>query len=88
MFTRLRDGTVIPFMAQLVHSVFDIPDTLWNYFEKPIMKYTWDETYEDAWEEDELPEFETGDLPPEHPQERKDLEFSESDLVRRASGAS
>lgn len=82
MFTRLRDGTVIPFMSQTVYSAFDSPDSTWNYFERPITKYTWDETYDDAWEEEE-PEFEEGELPPA--EQDLDPTFTESDFMRRAS---
>lgn len=88
MFTRLRDGTVVPVMSQVVYNIFDAPDTLFNYFEKPICKFTWDETYDEAWEAEE-PEFEEGELPPAVEEKPlRDPSFSELDLVRRASGGS
>lgn len=89
MFTRLRDGTVIPVMGQMIHAVYDKPDTLFNYFERPVVKYTWDETYDDAWEdEEEGPEYEDQpDLPPyEGPIETMDPALAELELIRRTTG--
>lgn len=86
MFTRLRDGTVIPVMGQMIHAVYDNPDTLFNYFERPVVKYTWDETYDDAWEdEEEGPEYDEGVLP-EAPIETMDPAMAELELIRRTTG--
>lgn len=85
MFTRLRDGTVVPFMSQLPQSAFDAPDTVWNYFERQTIKYTWDETYDDAWEEEE-PEFEEGELPDSSKEgEKEERKLSDTDLWVKAS---
>eukprot|EP00389_Voromonas_pontica_P010394 GDKH01015802.1.p1 GENE.GDKH01015802.1~~GDKH01015802.1.p1 ORF type:complete len:163 (+),score=14.94 GDKH01015802.1:151-639(+) len=51
MHTRLRDGTVIPYMNFELTWMNDVPVPEHTYVEKPIIKYTWDETYDDAWED-------------------------------------
>lgn len=86
MFTRLRDGTVIPMTSSAIYGIVDIPQSVFNGFEKPIVKCTWDETYDDAWEEEE-PEFEEGDLPPLPEEETSDPLFTEKDLMKKASSA-
>ncbi|CEM09173.1 unnamed protein product [Vitrella brassicaformis CCMP3155] len=55
MQTRLRDGTVIPAMGFYMDHIVDRPAPLHNFVEKPVLKYTWDETYDEAWEDVEGP---------------------------------
>ncbi len=51
MHTRLRDGTVIPFTAMYLDQMIDYPIPLHVFVEQPLLKYTWDETYEDAYDD-------------------------------------
>lgn len=87
MFTRIRDGTVIPVMCQTIYSVQDSPFSSFQKYERMVEKFTWDETYDDAWEEEE-PEFEEGALPPaEEIEITSDMTaLTEDDLARRATG--
>ena len=51
MHTRLRDGTVIPYTAMYLDMMIDYPIPLHVFVESPLLKYTWDETYEDAYDD-------------------------------------
>jgi hypothetical protein len=51
MHTRLRDGTVIPFTSMYLDQMIDYPIPLHVFVEQPLLKYTWDETYEDAYDD-------------------------------------
>ena len=51
MHTRLRDGTVIPFTSMYLDQMIDYPIPLHVFVETPLLKYTWDETYEDAYDD-------------------------------------
>ena len=51
MHTRLRDGTVIPFTAMYLDTMIDYPIPLHVFVEQPLLKYTWDETYEEAYDD-------------------------------------
>ena len=51
MHTRLRDGTVIPFTSMYLDQMIDYPIPLHVFVESPLLKYTWDETYEDAYDD-------------------------------------
>eukprot|EP00916_Digyalum_oweni_P023035 GHVL01038264.1.p1 GENE.GHVL01038264.1~~GHVL01038264.1.p1 ORF type:complete len:137 (-),score=29.97 GHVL01038264.1:51-461(-) len=52
MHTRLRDGTVIPAMFPTLDWCIDTPYPVHTFLERPLLKATWDETYEDAYESD------------------------------------
>lgn len=51
MHTRLRDGTVIPFTSMYLDQMIDYPIPLHVFVETPLLKYTWDESYEDAYDD-------------------------------------
>uniref|UniRef100_A0A0G4IB57 Uncharacterized protein n=1 Tax=Chromera velia CCMP2878 TaxID=1169474 RepID=A0A0G4IB57_9ALVE len=55
MHTRLRDGTCIPVMGFYPMDVIDRPAPAHTFFEGGLMKWTWDETYDEAFEEPEPP---------------------------------
>eukprot|EP00927_Polykrikos_kofoidii_P043923 TRINITY_DN3801_c0_g1_i1.p2 TRINITY_DN3801_c0_g1~~TRINITY_DN3801_c0_g1_i1.p2 ORF type:complete len:145 (+),score=22.57 TRINITY_DN3801_c0_g1_i1:67-501(+) len=48
--TRLRDGTVIPFTAMFLDDIVDKPGPCHIFTEMPLLKWTWDETYDEAYE--------------------------------------
>merc|ERR1719181_2131454 len=48
--TRLRDGTVIPFTALFLDEMIDKPGPVHIFTEMPLLKWTWDETYDEAYE--------------------------------------
>merc|ERR1711862_767532 len=48
--TRLRDGTVIPFTALYLDDIIDKPGPVHIFPEQPLIKWTWDETYDEAYE--------------------------------------
>merc|ERR1711915_518617 len=48
--TRLRDGTVIPFTALYLDDIIDKPGPAHIFTEQPLLKWTWDETYDEAYE--------------------------------------
>merc|ERR1719504_364620 len=48
--TRLRDGTVIPFTALFLDEMIDKPAPGHIFTEMPLLKWTWDETYDEAYE--------------------------------------
>mmetsp|Transcript_101076 Transcript_101076/g.218258 ORF Transcript_101076/g.218258 Transcript_101076/m.218258 type:complete len:145 (+) Transcript_101076:71-505(+) len=48
--TRLRDGTVIPFTALYLDDMIDKPGPAHIFPEQPLLKWTWDETYDEAYE--------------------------------------
>eukprot|EP00403_Amphidinium_massartii_P014811 CAMPEP_0178414910 /NCGR_PEP_ID=MMETSP0689_2-20121128/23279_1 /TAXON_ID=160604 /ORGANISM="Amphidinium massartii, Strain CS-259" /LENGTH=128 /DNA_ID=CAMNT_0020036213 /DNA_START=123 /DNA_END=509 /DNA_ORIENTATION=+ len=48
--TRLRDGTVIPFTGLFLHEVLDKPAPIHIFTEQPLLKWTWDETYDEAYD--------------------------------------
>merc|ERR1712107_853874 len=48
--TRLRDGTVIPYTALYLDSMIDHPGPAHIFTEMPLLKLTWDETYDEAYE--------------------------------------
>mmetsp|Transcript_111033 Transcript_111033/g.314240 ORF Transcript_111033/g.314240 Transcript_111033/m.314240 type:complete len:83 (-) Transcript_111033:118-366(-) len=48
--TRLRDGTVIPFTALYLDDIIDKPGPVHIFTEQPLLKWTWDETYDEAYE--------------------------------------
>ncbi|CDR97228.1 hypothetical protein, conserved [Babesia bigemina] len=50
MHTRLRDGTCVPYMALSLHQVVDRPCPNHVFIEQPLLKWTWDEAYDDAYE--------------------------------------
>jgi len=52
LHTRLRDGTCIPVMAMCLIDLSERPAAEHMFWEHPIVKYTWDETYDDAWEDE------------------------------------
>eukprot|EP00922_Rhytidocystis_sp_ex-Travisia-forbesii_P053893 GHVS01079980.1.p1 GENE.GHVS01079980.1~~GHVS01079980.1.p1 ORF type:complete len:149 (+),score=25.26 GHVS01079980.1:61-507(+) len=55
MHTRLRDGTCIPVMALDANAVLDKPTPYHVFLEQGLVKWTWDETYDEAYEDyDEL----------------------------------
>merc|ERR1711933_409975 len=47
---RLRDGTVIPFTALFLDDIIDKPGPAHIFTEQPLLKWTWDETYDEAYE--------------------------------------
>lgn len=51
MHTRLRDGTCIPVMGLYIPCITDKPTPLHQCLETPLLKYTWDETYTEAYED-------------------------------------
>ena len=51
MHTRLRDGTCIPYMSLFVPDLLDKPTPAHSFLERPLIKYTWDEVYEEAYDE-------------------------------------
>merc|ERR1719343_1875545 len=48
--TRLRDGTVIPVTALFLDDIIDKPGPAHIFTEQPLLKWTWDETYDEAYE--------------------------------------
>ena len=54
MHTRLRDGTCIPYMSLFLPDLLDKPIPAHSFVERPLIKYTWDETYEEAYEDPSL----------------------------------
>merc|ERR1712129_88297 len=48
--TRLRDGTVIPFTSLFLDDIIDKTGPCHIFTEQPLLKWTWDETYDDAYE--------------------------------------
>ncbi|CAD2099191.1 conserved Plasmodium protein, unknown function [Plasmodium vinckei brucechwatti] len=52
MYTRLRDGTVIPYMSFYLNDVIDKPAPNHQFIEQPLIKWTWDEAYDEAYEEE------------------------------------
>ncbi|CAD7974225.1 unnamed protein product [Amoebophrya sp. A25] len=57
MHTRLRDGTVVPTCAIDLLMLSEKPFVLHAFHEAPLFKFTWDEIYDDALEEEEAPIF-------------------------------
>eukprot|EP00386_Alphamonas_edax_P016247 GDKI01049626.1.p2 GENE.GDKI01049626.1~~GDKI01049626.1.p2 ORF type:complete len:164 (-),score=22.43 GDKI01049626.1:45-509(-) len=53
MHTRLRDGTCIPYTAFYLDDVLDKPGPSHCFVEVPLLKWTWDETYDEAYEDAE-----------------------------------
>ncbi|KEP63160.1 UNVERIFIED_CONTAM: hypothetical protein HHA_221510 [Hammondia hammondi] len=51
MHTRLRDGTCIPVMGLYILDVVDKPTPLHQFVEPPLLKWTWDHTYSEAYED-------------------------------------
>ncbi|AFZ79083.1 hypothetical protein BEWA_019280 [Theileria equi strain WA] len=51
MHTRLRDGTCVPYMTLSLHQVVDRPCPNHVFMEQPLLKWTWDETYDEAYED-------------------------------------
>ncbi|SBT77436.1 conserved Plasmodium protein, unknown function [Plasmodium ovale] len=51
MYTRMRDGTVIPYMSFYLNDVIDKPAPNHQFIEQPLIKWTWDEAYDEAYEE-------------------------------------
>ena len=51
--TRLRDGTVIPYTGMCLDEMVDKPAPVHIFTEMPLLKWTWDETYDEAYEERE-----------------------------------
>eukprot|EP00811_Abedinium_folium_P009393 NODE_18682_length_881_cov_7.417772.p2 GENE.NODE_18682_length_881_cov_7.417772~~NODE_18682_length_881_cov_7.417772.p2 ORF type:complete len:184 (-),score=51.21 NODE_18682_length_881_cov_7.417772:265-816(-) len=54
--TRLRDGTVIPYTALYLDQMIDKPGPAHIFTELPLLKWTWDETYDEAYEKPETAE--------------------------------
>lgn len=50
MHTRLRDGTCVPYMTLSLHQVVDRPCPNHVFIEQPLLKWTWDEAYDEAYE--------------------------------------
>lgn len=50
MHTRLRDGTCVPVMGLYIPCIIDKPTPLHQCLETPLLKYTWDETYTEAYD--------------------------------------
>merc|ERR1712224_446650 len=50
MHTRLRDGTCIPFTGLFLDDMIDKPGPAHIFSEQPLLKWTWDNTYEEAYE--------------------------------------
>merc|ERR1719335_2069007 len=48
--TRLRDGTVIPVTGLFLDQMIDYPGPVHIFTEMPLLKWTWDETYDEAYE--------------------------------------
>mmetsp|Transcript_29498 Transcript_29498/g.53753 ORF Transcript_29498/g.53753 Transcript_29498/m.53753 type:complete len:143 (-) Transcript_29498:123-551(-) len=48
--TRLRDGTVIPVTGLYLHECLDKPAPIHIFTEWPLLKWTWDETYDEAYD--------------------------------------
>eukprot|EP00928_Gymnodinium_smaydae_P095786 TRINITY_DN82_c0_g2_i1.p1 TRINITY_DN82_c0_g2~~TRINITY_DN82_c0_g2_i1.p1 ORF type:complete len:152 (+),score=41.87 TRINITY_DN82_c0_g2_i1:104-559(+) len=48
--TRLRDGTVIPYTVLFLDDILDKPGPAHIFTEQPLLKWTWDETYDEAYE--------------------------------------
>lgn len=51
MHTRLRDGTCIPYTGLYLSDVLDKPSPMHIFQEMPLLKWTWDETYDEAYED-------------------------------------
>ncbi|KAF4694094.1 hypothetical protein FOZ60_009206 [Perkinsus olseni] len=73
MHTRLRDGTVIPYMSFHPDEMVDRPAPIHTFTEKPLLKWTWDETYEEAYDDPEAAVYKRvpypGDAQTEAPEE-------------------
>mmetsp|Transcript_3688 Transcript_3688/g.7701 ORF Transcript_3688/g.7701 Transcript_3688/m.7701 type:complete len:141 (+) Transcript_3688:38-460(+) len=50
MHTRLRDGTCIAVTSLVLTEMIDHPGPAHIFTEQPLLKYTWDETYDEAYE--------------------------------------
>jgi len=50
MHTRLRDGTVIAYTDLYPDGMCDKPCEMHQFSENPVMKWTWDEAYEEAYD--------------------------------------
>lgn len=48
MHTRLRDGTCIPYTAINLEQLADKPCPTHTYLECPLLKWTWDDVYDEA----------------------------------------
>merc|ERR1719240_1862677 len=48
--TRLRDGTVIPVTGLFLDDILDKPGPVHIFTEMALLKWTWDETYDEAYE--------------------------------------
>jgi hypothetical protein len=57
MHTRLRDGTCIPYMSLFLPDLLDKPTPAHTFLERPLLKYTWDETYEEAYDQPTQPKL-------------------------------
>lgn len=64
MHTRLRDGTCIPVMGMHIPDICDDPTPLHQFVEMPLLKWTWDETYSEAYEDKPRVEAEKSAAPP------------------------
>ena len=51
--TCLRDGTVIPYTAIFLDDMLDKPGPVHIFTELPLLQWTWDETYDEAYEKPE-----------------------------------
>jgi hypothetical protein len=48
--TRLRDGTCIPFTTMHLNEMLDQPEPAHIWIEQPLLKWTWDEQYSEAYD--------------------------------------
>ena len=55
MHTRLRDGTVIPVTGRELFEVIETPQPGHKFHEQPLVKFTWDNIYNEALEDVEQP---------------------------------
>merc|ERR1740115_359096 len=49
-YPRLRDGTVIPYTGIFLDDILDKPGPVHIFTEQPVLKWTWDETYDEAYD--------------------------------------
>eukprot|EP00392_Amoebophrya_sp_AT5.2_P000284 g284.t1 len=57
MHTRLRDGTCVPYMQPDLLALAEKPFVFHAFHETPLIKWTWDEIYDEALEEEDAPVF-------------------------------
>lgn len=57
MHTRLRDGTCIPYTGLTIVDITDRPVPFHTFQEPPLIKWTWDECYDEAFDDEPAKEI-------------------------------